>query len=264
MPADEANQVLRAEGISFEAMVDALRRSGAAFVGLLRSLDAADGDKPVPGLTWTVAETAVHMLTIVRRGTGDMRRSDSVPGLAVLNEQCIAETPTRHVHEVADALEQEVGRLVRGLGRMDAATAEAIPVPLHAGVVADVATALSYILFDFLAHGLDLARGAGRSWEVDPADAALDLHAVLPILEPWVRDDIRSGPSQRLAVGFPGDPQAVVVEVGEGRYRAQNEARATATAVEQVDPVEAFLAVAGREPAQSPAVARLVGWFEPI
>lgn len=256
--------MVRAERIGFDAMVRGARDAGAQFVQLLRALDSDDGAKPVPGLTWTAAETAVHMLTIVRRGTDDMRRSDTMPGLAVLNEQCVAEVETRDVHVVADLIEHELGRLLRGLERMDGATAAELPFPLHAGVTANVPSALSYMLFDFLAHGLDVARAAGRDWTIDPAPAALVLHASVPLLEPWVKASALSGPTQRVAVSFPGDGDALVVEVGGGRYRAQNEARADAGDVEEIDSVEAFLAVAGRAPAQSPAVERLAALFEPI
>lgn len=256
------NEMLRAERISFEAIVDGLREAGAQFTALLRDLAPGDGATPVPGMTWTVAETAVHMLTIVRRGTGDMRRSDSMPGLAVLNDECIAEVDTRDPGEIADLLETELARLTRGLARVDEATAASMAVPLHAGVTANLASALSYALFDLLAHGLDIARATGREWVVDPQLAALDLHAALPIIGPWVKEAVRSGPRQRLALTFPDDGDAIVLQVGEGSYAAQNEARAADA--EEVDPVDAFLAVAGRRVSQSPTVARLAAWFEPI
>lgn len=256
------NEMLRAERISFEVIVDGLREAGAQFVSLLRELDPSDGAKPVPGMTWTAAETGVHMLTIVRRGTGDMRRSDSMPGLAVLNDRCIDEVDTRDPGEIADLLETELARLTGALGRVDEATAASMAVQLHAGVTANLASALSYVLFDLLAHGLDIARATGREWAVDTKLAALDLHAAMPLIGPWVKEAVRSGPRQRIAITFPGDGDAIVAHVGEGSYAAQNEARGADA--EEVDPVEAFLAVAGRRPGQSPTVVRLAEWFEPI
>lgn len=259
---NETNEMLRAERISYEAIVDGLREAGAQFVSLLRELAPGDGAKPVPGMKWTAAETAVHMLTIVRRGTGDMRRSESMPGLAVLNDQCIEEVDTRDPGEIADLLESELALLTGILARVDEATAASMAVPLHAGITANLASALSYVLFDLLAHGLDIARATAREWVVNPGLAALDLHASLALIGPWVKGSVRTGPPQRLTISFPGDPDAVVLHVGDGSFAAQNEARTDDA--EEVDPVDAFLAIAGRRPAQSPTVARLADWFESI
>lgn len=256
------NELVRAEGIDFDAMVRAVREAGVQFVSLLKEVPPADGATSVPGLEWTVAETAVHMLTIVRRGTGDMRRSDSLPGLAALNDQCIDEVETRDPAEIAAALEHEVERLTRALSRIDAATAESMAVVLHAGITSNLPSALSYVLFDFLVHGLDIARATQYDWSIDPAQAALGLHACLPLLAPWVKDGVRSGPTQRMAMSFPGDDDAIVLHVGEGTYAAQNEARRADA--DEVDPVDVLLAIAGRAPTQSPTVARLADWFEPI
>lgn len=256
------NELVRAEGIDFDAMVRAVREAGAQFVSLLKELAPADGATAVPGLEWTVAETAVHMLTIVRRGTGDMRRSDSLPGLAALNDQCIDEVETRDPAEIAASLEREVERLTRGLARVDAKTAESMAVVLHAGVTSNLPSALSYVLFDFLVHGLDIARATQHDWSIDPAQAALGLHACLPLLAPWVKDAVRSGPAQRLAMSFPGDEDAIVLHVGEGAYVAKNEARRADA--DELDPVHVLLAISGRAPSQSPTVARLADWFEPI
>lgn len=254
-------------GARMGEMAKAIEEAGAQFVALLRSLDADDGGRPVPGLRWTAAETAAHMLTIVRRGTGDQRRASSLEGLAALNDQCVAEVEARDVHEIADALEQELARLGRGLGRLDDDAAASIRVELHAGVTTDVAAAVSYILFDLLGHGWDIAGATGRPWAVDPALAALDLHACLPILVPWVKASVLDGPGQRLALGFPTDADAVVVEAGDGAYSARDEPRqsvAEVTEVAEVDPVETFLALAGRAPATTAPVQRLASWFEPI
>lgn len=256
------NELVRAEGIDFDAMARAVRKAGAHFVSLLKELAPADGATSVPGLEWTVAETAAHMLTIVRRGTGDMRRSDSLPGLAALNDRCIDEVETRDPAEIAAALEHELERLTRGLARMDATTAESMAVVLHAGVTTNVPSALSYVLVDLLVHGLDIARATQHDWSIDPTQAALGLHACLPLLAPWVKDAVRSGPPQRMAISFPGDEEAVVLHVGEGTYAAQNEARRADA--DEVVPVDALLAIAGRAPAQSPTVARLAAWLEPI
>jgi uncharacterized protein (TIGR03083 family) len=260
-----SGDVVRAERINFGAMADAVHTVGDQFTDLLRGLDDDDASRPVPGLTWTVGDTAAHMLTIVRRATGDRRRADSLAGLADLNEQCLGEIETRHPHELANALTDENSTLTALLGALNTDTATSMTVKLHAGVRTDVPSGLSYVLFDFLAHGHDIAIATHRAWPIDPAHAALDLHACLPVFEPWVQHSVRTGPAQRTAVTFPGDADAIVIEVGAGTYHAQNHRRTDAAEdVSEVDPTEALLGLARRTTASSPVVQRLVSWFEPI
>ncbi len=182
-----------------------------------------------------------------------------------MNEVCLAEVDARGPCELADAVTRELSDLVGLLGAIGAETAGSTVVRLHAGLKSNAVSGLSYVLFDFLAHGHDIATAAGRAWLVEPRHAALDLHAALPIFEPWVQRSVLEGPAQQAAISFPGDPAAIVLDVGDGRYHAQNQPRSDAPAdLTEVDPVEAFLALARRGPATTPAVQRLVSWFEPI
>ncbi len=206
------DRVVRSEGFTYAEMVSAIERTSSRFIALLRSLGLDDGRKPVPGLDWDVAQTAAHLIGIVMRGTGDRRRAPTVQELGDLNLTQITEIGEQDIPAIADALEQ---RLARQLAMLSAATGDE-PFELHAGLFASVKTALSYELWDFLVHGYDIARATGRSWTVDPSDAALDVLAVLPALEPWVRSDVRSGPEKQIAFTFSQIEQAIVVTVGDG------------------------------------------------
>ena len=259
-----SESTIRAERIDFNAMVDAIDRVGDQFIAQLYALDAEDGDRKVPGLTWTVAEVAVHMLNIVNRGLGDRRRADSAAALAELNDLCVSEVDTRVPAEIADRLAEDQATLLSVLRAHSPEKAETTTFPLHAGLVTNIPSALSYMLFDFVAHGLDIARGTDRQWEVSPEHTALILHACLPVLGPWAQESVVTGPAQRVAIGFPGDGDAIVAEVGDGGYRAQNYSRDAIERVAEVDPVETFLAIAGRTPATDNVAGRLAGWFNPV
>lgn len=259
-----ADDEVTVAAIKIAEMAQALDDGASRFVDLLRRLDDSDGGRPVPTMTWTVAETAAHMLAILRRGTGDSRRATSLAGLAEMNDLNLAEIETRSLRELADLIAAEASRLGKILGRFDQEQAVGFVVDLHAGVRADLPSALSYIVCDLMAHGVDIAQATGLSIEVDPAHAALDMHAILPLLTPWVVDDALAGPAQGLAVTFPGDGVASVVSVGEGSYRAERVERSAVPGAHEVDPVEAFLAVCRRGPAIDPAVATLAGWYQPI
>jgi uncharacterized protein (TIGR03083 family) len=256
------SDVVRAVGFGMREMVPALEAAGRNFVALLRTLEPADGDRPVPAMTWTVAETAVHMLNIVRRGVGDRRRADSLEGLAQLNDQCIDEIPERQLGAIADLIETDTKREIDLLAGATDDVIRSRVIDLHAGVRADIPTALSYQLFDFLGHGFDIARATGRTWKIDPAHAALVLRASLPALRPWVTDDANSGSRQRIVVTFPEADSALAVQTGGRAYRV--EPATTDEADAKIDPVELFLALAGRQDASDPAVDQLASWYAPI
>lgn len=246
------------------AMLDAREAVARRFVELLRDLDEADGERPVPGLSWTIGDTAAHMLTVLRRGTGDNRRADSLAGLAELNELGLEEVETRSPGRLAELIEVEAETLGTLLGGLDPEQASGIEVELHAGVRADLPSALSYILCDLLAHGYDIATAADRPWDIDAAHAALDLHAMFPLLEPWLIEAVREGPKQRLVISFPGETEAILVEAGDRSYRAQDVDRSGAAEAHEVDPVDTFLALCGRREAQHAVVAQLASWFQPV
>jgi uncharacterized protein (TIGR03083 family) len=246
-------------------MVGPIVQTGQRFAGLLRDLDPSEGDRPVPDMEWTVAETAVHMLTIYRRAANP-RRSPTLEGLAELNDVQIAEIESRDVHELADAIEAHVGALGR-IGSLGATLWKLrigrwINVPLHMGLWADLPTASSYLLLDSLAHGDDIARGTGRTWDIPPDHAALALRTSLPALGPWVPHEVLNGPSQKIRFSFPGADYALSAEIGEGSYRVRPVIRdQTAT---EVEPVHLFLAVTGRREPESGPVSRIAACYRPI
>ena len=165
------SDAVTAVGYSFIEVVDALDSAGAAFVGLLNDLEPADADLRVPGLEWTVGETAVHMLTVLWRGTIDRRRVDSVAEMGELNALAISEVDERRPSVLADQMEEFLGGYIEALGGIDPARV----VKIIGAVRADIPTALSCVLFDLLVHGYDIASATGRDWSIEPAIAALDL-----------------------------------------------------------------------------------------
>lgn len=255
-PPGRVGRVVRSEGFSYPEMVTAIERTGRRIVGLVRSLELQDAGKPVPGLEWTVAQTAAHLIGIVMRGTGDRRRAATVEKLGDLNMIQITEIADEDPSGIADKLE---ALLNRQLSQLPRATGDE-PFELHAGLFASIKTALSYELWDFLIHGHDIARATGRGWTIDPSDAALDVLAIIPALEPWLRQEIRSGATKLLRFTFPQLWQAIVVQVGNGRYHVGLEEDNTAR---ELDPVETLLVLAQREKSRDEVISELSSWYLP-
>jgi hypothetical protein len=210
----------------------------------------------VPGTTWTVAQTGAHLVGIVMRGTGDRRRAATIETLGELNQIQIDEIGESDPAVIADLLEE---RLARQLSLLPNATGEE-PFELHAGIYATVKTALSYELWDFVLHGYDIARATGRSWVIEPDEAALDVVAVLPPLEPWLRPEIRAGASRRVAFTLAELGLTVLVQAGGGEYDVTVVDNMSA---EVVDPVDLLLALGQRRTSQHSLIAELASFYLP-
>src|ERR1700722_16778137 len=78
MPATDRTPAQSQLGtVTIQGSLDALRRAAAATGELLGSISDSRADVPVPGLAWTVAETAAHLVALLRQsaafasGAGD-------------------------------------------------------------------------------------------------------------------------------------------------------------------------------------------------
>ena len=254
-------EVVRAEGVTLAVVLPVWESAGAKFVALLRSLDPTSGAIQVPHLKWTVGETAAHMLSIVRRGLNDFRRSDTREGLADLNDLCIDEIEEREPTALADWIESGISKTARVLRPMSEEDAAESVFPLHAGLQANIPTALSYAMFDFLVHGYDIAVAVEKAWALDPSEAGVTLRACFPALRPWVNQTVLEGPAQVATLSFLPDV-TLALHTGDGTWRvdsAGSEANAST-----VDAAELLLAIAGRESSGNPEIARVAEWFAPI
>ncbi len=211
--------------------LNALRHAVARGADLWRHID--NPDTPAPGLTWTAAETAAHVVgdlrdytqALTRHANGYMthpnRPTESPSRLsAKVNARHLEEVPERNLHRLADMLESAADAYLTA-----AATADpSVDIATPNGLVIGPSTMATLLLGEQLIHGLDISRTAGIPWTIAAADAILVIPGVLSVAPQYLRPQraagvhlsfelrMRGGPSYRLAVD---DGTAVVTAAGE-------------------------------------------------
>lgn len=235
---------------------DALRAAAGRTADLLRRVD--DAAVPVPGLTWTAAETAAHMagelrdytLALTRHTAGYMthanRPLESPTRMsAVVNARQLTEVPERNMSRLADVLEASAQAYLAAATAAD----ESASIPTANGLVLSPSTMTSLLLGEQVVHGRDIARAARIGWEIDPADAVRIIPGVLTVAPAYLRPSaagvrvsfelrIRGANHYRMAVDY-----GTAVVAGAG---------AKADCVITADPVAFLLIGYGRISAWSP------------
>lgn len=241
-----------------------LLEAGADLAALLRSLPDGAADRPVPGLDWTVGETAAHAVTVVRRSLGDRRRSTSPADTHVLNATCLDELAERRPDRLADLLAAEVPVVVGEV--LPRFPDDDLPVAFHGGTTTRLLTAYGIMLFDLLVHRRDIARAVGRDVRLPPGPAVLALQALLELLPVWL---------DRRAAGPDGPELDVVLRVtGDRAYRlvvasgtltvGPADGTEPADRVLRVDPEKLLLVLCRRVTPGDPRLAVLQGLLEPM
>jgi Mycothiol maleylpyruvate isomerase N-terminal domain/SCP-2 sterol transfer family len=223
--AGPAEDTRRAHDRSKDALPAAARRTA----DLLRRIDSATA--PVPGLSWTTAETAAHMVgdlrdyaqALTRHANGYMThavRQESPSRLsAAVNARHLEEVPERDLGHLADQIDDAVCAYLTAAATADDSTTISTPN----GLAIDPPTMTALLLGEQVVHGLDIARAAKVRWQVESRDALLVAPGVLSIAPQYLRPSaaavrasfelrIKGASRYRLAVDRGN---AVVTDAGE-------------------------------------------------
>jgi uncharacterized protein (TIGR03083 family) len=185
-----AEDTRRAHGATRDALGAAVRRTAELF----QRLD--DADAPVPGLEWTVAETAAHMVgelrdygqALTRHTNGYMthaNRAQESPSRmsAVVNARQLTEIPERDMTRLAGLLEDAALAYLTAAAAAD----ETAAIPAANGLVLNPSTMTSLLLGEQVIHGLDIARAVGARWDIRGRDALLIIPGALTVAPHYLR-----------------------------------------------------------------------------
>ncbi|MFG3097930.1 maleylpyruvate isomerase family mycothiol-dependent enzyme [Streptomyces sp. NPDC048202] len=157
-----------------EGLGRAIRETAAAIAALLDG--ATDPAAPVPGLDWTVGETAAHLALagglMAELAAGRERPyGDGTPqSLAAANARSLTAFPERAPEPLAAMIVEQADAFLDAVGRAEPGRTPLTPLgPMSNDVLA------SYLLTHMLGHGWDLARGTGRPHMIDPVRVGLCL-----------------------------------------------------------------------------------------
>lgn len=196
-------------------LLEALRSAAARTARLVRAVP--DGAARVPGMDWTAAETAAHLVgeasfyTGFLTGKRDARDylDDGRAGAgaaernAAANIRQLREFPERDLPRLADAIIAAAEEFAdAAAGRPDSDRAL-----VTNGMTITVPVMSALLLGEQVIHGLDIARAAGLPWTITPEDAFLVLDGALAVLPDYVDRRAAAGRHVSYELRLRGGPR---------------------------------------------------------
>lgn len=172
----------------------ALRAAAGRAAELLRRVETPEA--PVPGLAWSAAETAAHMVgelrdytqALTRHTNGYMthaNRAQESPSRmgAIVNARQLTEVTERTTGRLADMLEDAAAAYLAAATAAD----ENATIPTANGLLLAPSTMTSLLLGEQVIHGLDISRATGIGWDIDAREALLVVPGALTVAPQYLR-----------------------------------------------------------------------------
>ncbi|GAA0596729.1 hypothetical protein GCM10010394_27860 [Streptomyces crystallinus] len=238
---------------------EAIRATAEDIARLLRG--AADTSVPVPGLEWTLGETAAHLaqanqLMAEIAAGGGRAHGDGTPGsIAAANARALAEFGERAAEPLAAMI------VAQATACLDAARTGGADGPLATPMgTMDLPTLGAYLLTHMLGHGYDIARPVGRPHMLDRRRVELTLPFLLAAMPRVVDAKAAAGRSARYTVRLRGGARfGVVFTDGVATVAEQPPSRPDCTL--HVEPVTFLLMALGRvDPRAAVARGHVLTW----
>jgi uncharacterized protein (TIGR03083 family) len=176
---------------------------------------ARDPGARVPGLEWSVAETAAHLVhefddyAAYGQGRKKVADSDQSPSRrnAVANTAQLREDPDRDLGSLADRL----GSAVDGFLAIPARDERVL---LSNGVQMTWSTMTSALLGELLVHGLDVARASGQPWRIGRDEALEVIAGVVAMIPDYLDPKRAAGVEASFELRLRGGPRHLISVAG--------------------------------------------------
>lgn len=194
-------------------MADVLRTAAPRTAAVIRA--GGNPDRPVPRLTWTVGETAAHLVnefldyTAYAQGRNNPAAGDRPAELnAAANAAQLRADPDRDLGSLA-------ARLAPAVDGFLAVEPSARPMTASNGVAMSWETMSSALLGELLVHGLDIARATGQPWHIEPDEALRVIAGVMTMIPHYVDRKRAAKLHARFELRLRGGPR-YLIEINHG------------------------------------------------
>jgi uncharacterized protein (TIGR03083 family) len=223
---------------------------------------------------WSVGDVAAHLslayLAYSSAAVGEFGEwtalipasvADPVPRLKELNSLALEYVTPEERENIGVLLVERAKTMVETTEGRD--PSEVCEAPWFGdGVQVPLGAAVGLLISESLLHGLDIARGSGQAWPIDPAEARLVVSLVFPAMMPvMVNREAAGGLTARIRLHVRGSV-TIGVDVDHGEVRVEREpASGQADCHISMDPVAFLLSTSGRT-SQGRAIAagKMVPW----
>lgn len=194
----------------------ALREAAGRTAALLRTVQ--DPSLKVPGLTWTVGETAAHVVAdlelYARLITGERAAGEHLDGEAAEAITPAQVTGAANALQLAEFTERDLTRLAdRMVPAVDAFIAAAAGRPADETVVGSngvpmtMPTMTATLLGEQVIHGFDIARAASMPWRITREDALMVIAGVMTMVPDYIDRAAAAGRHIRYELRLRGGPR---------------------------------------------------------
>lgn len=191
-----------------------MRAAAARTAAVIRA--AGEPGARVPGLDWTVAETAAHVVHEFVDYTAYVQGRKKPAGEgppsrrnAVANAVQLRDDPDRDLRSLADRLGPAVEEFL-------AVELPATPVLVSNGIRMSWETMTSALLGELLMHGLDVARASRQPWRIERADALRVIAGVMTMVPDYLDRERAAGVRASFELRLRGGPR-YLIEIADGR-----------------------------------------------
>ncbi|MBE1551091.1 uncharacterized protein (TIGR03083 family) [Mycobacterium sp. OAS707] len=226
--------------LEWETVSSTCQRATDRFVELLRS--APDAQASVPGLDWTVAQVAAHVVSLTAR---------YVPFVQGQGKAFYATMPEMNAHELdalsAFSLDELADRLEAGTASLlSLCPSGRAPARLF-DLDSDCTSAIALYVEELLVHGLDIARAVGRTWSITHDEAVIAIGGLTVPLPKFVDPQSTRGMEATYELRLRGGPTCAMT-VADGAVSFSPGPAPNADCRISADPVAFLLTGADREP----------------
>lgn len=193
---------------------DALSGAAARTAAFLRAI--RDPAAPVPGLTWNIAETAVHLLGELQDYTSLVTGERDVSGYfnpeageqtpaqrgADANARALDQIAERDLPTLAGLITDEASRFIRASAQC---RADARFLTSN-GIAMSVPVMTAALLGEQVIHGLDIARASGTHWPISRHDALAVIDGVMAMVPDYIDRQRAAGKHVTYELRFRGGP----------------------------------------------------------